>query len=146
MAGREPMSSVDRAWLMMDDPTNPMVINGFWIFRELLQYEQVLAVLKERLLIHERFRQRVVEHRSGLRTRAYWEIDPEFDPRAHVGHIVLPAPGDKKSLNDTIARLLTDPLDLKRPLWAFTLIEGYEGGSVFFGRMFTTVLGTALRW
>ena len=135
MAGREPMSSVDRAWLMMDDPTNPMVINGFWIFRELLQYEQVLAVLEERLLIHERFRQRVVEHRSGLRTRAYWEIDPEFDPRAHVGHIVLPAPGDKKSLNDTIARLLTDPLDLKRPLWAFTLIEGYEGGSVFFGRI-----------
>ncbi|MDE0120290.1 MAG: wax ester/triacylglycerol synthase family O-acyltransferase [bacterium] len=135
MAGREPMSSVDRAWLMMDDPTNPMVINGFWIFRELLQYEQVLAVLEERLLIHERFRQRVVEHRSGLRTRAYWEIDPEFDPRAHVGHIVLPAPGDKKSLNDTIARLLTDPLDLKRPLWAFTLIEGYEGGSVFFGRV-----------
>ena len=70
MAGREPMSSVDRAWLMMDDPTNPMVINGFWIFREVLQYEHVLAVLEERLLIHERFRQRVVEHRGALRTRA----------------------------------------------------------------------------
>lgn len=39
MAGREPMSSVDRAWLQMDDPTNPMVINGFWIFREPLNYE-----------------------------------------------------------------------------------------------------------
>ena len=48
MARREPMSSVDRAWLMMDDPTNPMVINGFWIFEELLQYEHVLAVLDER--------------------------------------------------------------------------------------------------
>ena len=135
MAGRESMSSVDRAWLMMDGPTNPMVINGFWIFRELLQYEQVLAVLGERLLIHDRFRQRVVEHRGVFRTRAYWEIDPEFDLRAHVGRTVLPAPGDKKSLNDTIARLLSAPLDLKRPLWAFTLIEGYEGGSVFFGRI-----------
>ena len=135
MAGREPMASVDRAWLMMDDPTNQMVINGFWIFEELLQYEQVLAVLEERLLIHERFRQRVVEHRGALRPRAYWEIDPEFDLRAHVGRIVLPSPGDKKTLNDTVARLLIDPLDLNRPLWAFTLIEGYEGGSVFFGRI-----------
>ena len=135
MAGREPMASVDRAWLMMDDPTNQMVINGFWIFEELLQYEQVLAVLEERLLIHERFRQRVVEHRSALRPRAYWEIDPEFDLRAHVGRVVLPSPGDKKTLNDTVARLLIDPLDLNRPLWAFTLIEGYEGGSVFFGRI-----------
>ena len=101
MARREPMSSVDRAWLMMDDPTNPMVINGFWIFKELLQYEHVLAVLEERLLIHERFRQRVVAHRGALRTRAYWKIDPEFDLHAHVGHIVLPSPGDTRTLNDT---------------------------------------------
>ena len=135
MARREPMSSVDRAWLKMDDPTNPMVINGFWVFEELLQYEHVLAVLEERLLIHERFRQRVVEYRGTLRTRSYWEIDPEFDLRAHVGRIALPPPGDKKTLNETIARLLIDPLDLNRPLWAFTLIEGYEGGSVFFGRI-----------
>ncbi len=135
MAGREPMSSVDRAWLMMDDPTNPMVINGFWIFEEPLLYEQVLAVLEERLLIHARFRQRVVEHRGALRPRAYWEVDPEFDLRAHVGRIVLPSPGDKKALNVTVARLLIAPLDLNRPLWRFTLIEGYGGGSVFFGRI-----------
>ena len=135
MAGREPMSSVDRAWLMMDDPTNPMVINGFWIFEELLQYEHVLAVLQERLLIHDRFRQRVVEHRGAFRTRSYWQTDPEFDLRAHVRRFILPAPGDTKTLNDTVARLLTAPLDLSRPLWTFTLIEGYEGGSVFFGRI-----------
>ncbi len=135
MVGREPMSNVDRAWLMMDDPTNPMVINGFWIFEEPLQYEQVLAVLEERLLIHARFRQRVVERRGALRTRAYWEVDPAFDLRAHVGRIVLPSPGDKKALNEAVARLLVAPLDLNRPLWRFTLIEGYGGGSVFFGRI-----------
>ncbi len=135
MTGREPMSSVDRAWLMMDDPTNPMVINGFWIFEKPLQYEHVLAVLEERLLIHPRFRQRVVENRGALRTRSYWQTDPEFDLRAHVGRIVLPSPGDTKTLNDTVSRLLTAPLDLNRPLWTFTLIEGYEGGSVFFGRI-----------
>lgn len=135
MTGREPMSSVDRAWLMMDDPTNPMVINGFWIFKELLQYEHVLAVLEERLLIHERFRQRVVKHKGALRTRTYWQIDPQFDLRAHVRRIVLPPPGDTKTLNDTVAQLLTAPLDLNRPLWTFTLIEGYQGGSVFFGRI-----------
>ena len=135
MAGREPMSSVDRAWLLMDDPTNPMVINGFWIFRESLNYEHVLAVLEERLLVQERFRQRVVEDRGTFRTRSYWEIDPEFNLRAHVERIVLPAPGDTETLNQTVARLLTVPLDLNRPLWTFTLIDGYEGGSVFFARV-----------
>ncbi|MDE0142999.1 MAG: wax ester/triacylglycerol synthase family O-acyltransferase [Caldilineaceae bacterium] len=135
MAAREPMSSVDRAWLMMDDPTNPMVINGFWIFDELLPYERVLAVLEERLLIHARFRQRVVERRGLLRTRACWEPDPAFDLRAHVGRIVLPEPGDRQALNETVARLLSAPLDLNRPLWKFTLIEGYGGGSLFFGRI-----------
>ena len=136
MAAREPMSSVDRAWLMMDDPSNPMVINGFWIFEELLPYEHVvLAVLEERLLIHARFRQRVVEHRGLLRACAYWELDPAFELRAHVGRIVLPEPGDRETLNETVARLLTAPLDLNRPLWRFTLIEGYGGGSVFFGRI-----------
>ena len=135
MGGREPMSSVDRAWLMMDDPTNPMVINGFWIFRELLQYERVLAVLEERLLVHGRFRQRVAAKRGAFRTRYYWQSDPEFDLRAHVGRIVLPSPGDTKTLNDTVARLLTAPLDMNRPPWTITLIEGYGGGSVFFGRI-----------
>ncbi len=135
MGGREPMSSVDRAWLMMDDPTNPMVINGFWIFREMLQYERVLDVLEERLLVHERFRQRVAANRGAFRTRYYWQTDPEFDLRAHVGRIVLPAPGDVKTLNDTVARLLTAPLDMNRPPWTITLIEGYGDGSVFFGRI-----------
>lgn len=135
MTAREPMSSVDRAWLMMDDPTNPMVINGFWIFKEMLAYEDVLAVLEARLLIHERFRQRVVQRRGPFRTRAYWETDPQFAPRAHVGRVLLPPPGDRRTLNDTMARLLTVPLDLERPLWAFTLIQGYQGGSVFFGRI-----------
>lgn len=135
MAGREPMSSVDRAWLLMDDPTNPMVINGFWIFRERLRYEHVLAVLRERLLVHERFRQRVVAERGAFRPRSFWQTDPEFDLRAHVGRIVLPSPGDMKALNSTVAQLLTVPLDLNRPLWRFTLIEGFGDGSVFFGRI-----------
>ncbi len=135
MAGREPMSSVDRAWLLMDDPTNPMVINGFWIFREMLQYERVLAVLEKRLLIHERFRQRVVSYQGAFRTRTYWQTDLEFDLRAHVERIVLSSPGDTQTLNDTVARLLTAPLDMNRPPWTITLIEGYGDGSVFFGRI-----------
>ena len=33
----------------MEDLTNPMVINGFWIFWEGLRYEDVLAAVKEHL-------------------------------------------------------------------------------------------------
>ncbi len=128
------MSSVDRSWLLMDRPTNRMVINGFWLFKEPVDYQQALATLEERLLIHDRFRQRVVEPK-GLAGRAYWEEDPHFDIRAHVRHIALPAPGDKAALQELMAELIADPLDRSRPLWMFYIIDNYEGGNVLFGRI-----------
>lgn len=134
MARREPMSSVDRSWLLMDRPTNRMVINGFWLFEEPVAYEQVLATLERRLLIHDRFRQRAVEPK-GISGRAYWEFDPNFDVRAHVRHIALPAPGDKAALQELMAELIADPLDRSRPLWMFYLIDNYAGGNVIFGRI-----------
>ena len=103
MARREPMSSVDRAWLKMDDPTNPMVINGFWVFEELLQYEHVLAVLEERLLIHERFRQRVV-----------WSIEAPSEPdpigRSIQNSICARTLGASRCPRRGIRRLSTKPL------------------------------------
>lgn len=135
MSKREPMSSVDRSWLLMDSPTNRMVINGFFIFDEPLEHERLVQVLSDRLLIHDRFRQRVVESRGAMSTRVYWEIDPHFDLRSHIRHIALPEPGDRKTLEELMSDLLIDPLDPGRPLWEFYLIDGYQGGSVLFGRI-----------
>lgn len=134
MPQRQPMSSVDRSWLLMDGPTNRTVINGFWVFDQPVEYERVLAILQERLLVYNRFRQRIVET-SGPLGRAWWENDPHFDVRSHLHRIGLPNTGDKASLQALMAELIVQPLDRSRPLWDFYLIDNYRGGNVLFGRI-----------
>lgn len=134
MPQREPMSSVDRSWLLMDGPTNRTVINGFWVFDQPVEYERVLAVLQERLLIYNRFRQRITET-GGPLGRTWWERDPHFDIRSHLHRIGLPSPGDKTALQNLMAELIVQPLDHARPLWDFYLIDNYQGGNVLFGRV-----------
>lgn len=47
----EPMSSIDRFWLSMDEPANLMVITGLMEFDEPLDHDAVCALLQERLLL-----------------------------------------------------------------------------------------------
>jgi diacylglycerol O-acyltransferase / wax synthase len=144
MPQREVMSSVDRSWLLMDRPTNRMVINGVWIFPETVDFQRMVDTLNERLVIFRRFRQRVVEPPGGL-GRVYWEDDPYFDIRTHIRRIALPAPGDKAALEALISSLVSDPLDLSHPLWEFYLIENYAEGSVVMGRIHHSIAdGVAL--
>ena len=134
MPQRQPMSSVDRSWLMMDGPTNRTIINGFWLFDQPVDYDRVLAVLAERMLVYDRFRQRIVET-TGPLGGSWWEDDPHFDVRSHLHHIALPEPGDKASLQELMAELIVLPLERSRPLWDFYLIDNYRGGNVLFGRI-----------
>jgi tetratricopeptide (TPR) repeat protein len=58
----------------------------------------------------------------------YWIEDDEIDLEAHLRHTALPWPGGERELGELIARLHSQPLDLSRPPWECTLIEGLEGG------------------
>jgi WS/DGAT/MGAT family acyltransferase len=58
----------------------------------------------------------------------YWVDDDEIDLEAHLRHNALPWPGGERELGELIARLHSQPLDLSRPPWECTLIEGLEGG------------------
>jgi diacylglycerol O-acyltransferase / wax synthase len=134
MPQREVMSNVDRSWLLMDGPTNRMVINGVWIFSEKVDFQRMVETLTRRLIVFQRFRQRVVEPATGI-GRVYWEDDPYFDIRTHIHRIALPAPGDRAALEDLLSSLVSDPLDPSHPLWEFYLIENYAEGSVVLGRI-----------
>ena len=68
---REGVSGVDTAWLRMDRRTNLMMIVGVLMFEERMDYERLRAVLEERFLHYERFKQRVVKiGTSGKTTRS----------------------------------------------------------------------------
>lgn len=48
------------------------------------------------------------------------DVDLEY----HVRHLSLPRPGGERELGQLIARLHSQPLDLRKPLWEVHLVEG----------------------
>jgi len=128
---RRSLSNIDAAWLHMDDPTNLMMITGFFEFSEPLDYERLKATTEIRMVGRwRRFRQRVRESRMPLRG-PYWEDDPNFDIENHIYRVALPSPGDEAALKEMISQLASTPLDRSKPLWEFHLVENLIGGGSF---------------
>ena len=57
-----------------------------------------------------------------------WVEDGQIDLEYHVRHAALPWPGGERELGELVGRLQSTPLDLTRPPWECTLIEGLDGG------------------
>ena len=115
------MSGADVAWLRMERPTNPMVITAVLLFKTRLSFARTKKTLRSRFLAFERFRQRPVERPSGF----YWQDDKKFDLERHVHRVALPAPGDKRELQELVSDLASSPLDPAQPMWQFYVVEGY---------------------
>lgn len=130
----ETMTNADNFWLHMDHPTNLMVITGIMEFKKVLDYDDVRAVLEERLCSFNRFRQRVVLPISGV-GMASWEEDPHFDIRSHFHRVALPGAGEKQELQRMVSDLISIPMDRTKPLWSCHLIENYKKGSALFFRL-----------
>jgi diacylglycerol O-acyltransferase len=131
---REALSSIDRVWLRMEDPTHPMMITILLVFDAPIEFERLKAVLGHRLLQFSRFRQRVVQppEEGNL---AVWEYDPSFDLDHHLSHTSLPAPADEVALRAVVSELMSRQLDFSKPLWQFHLIASYGTGCALVGRV-----------
>jgi diacylglycerol O-acyltransferase len=130
----ERMTKVDTAWLRMDSEANLMMIVGVWTLKPGIKYEDLCQRVEERLLKYNRFRQRVVEDTAG----ATWVEDSRFDIANHITREKLPkhAKGQaQQALQKRMGELAMQPLDPKRPLWHFALVEDYEGGSALMVRI-----------
>lgn len=132
--GRFPMSSIDAAWLGMEDPTNLMMVTGLMTLEGKVDVKRLRIILDRRLSPFGRFHQRVVRPRARANL-PHWKDDPQFDIDNHVSHVALPAPGGDKALRDMVSNLMSEPLDFTKPLWQMHLIDGYEGGSVVLARI-----------
>ncbi len=130
---RHPMPAADAAWLHMDRPTNPMVVNGLVVLAETPDFDAVAKVLEQRLVARfPRFRQRIAD---SLGRGPAFEDDPSFDLDNHLHRLVLPAPGDRAALEATVSELVTPSLEPGKPLWHAYVIEGYEGGAAVLWRI-----------
>jgi diacylglycerol O-acyltransferase len=130
----EALSNVDSAWLRMEDPTNLMTITALLTFEQKVDFARLKTVIEDKLLPHDRFRQRVVESRFPF-VKPRWEEDEHFALKAHLRRMALPYPGDQGTLQETVSELMSTPLDYSKPLWQFHLIENYGGGSALVARV-----------
>jgi diacylglycerol O-acyltransferase / wax synthase len=127
------MPAADAAWLHMDRPTNPMVVNSLIWFTEPLDWERAKGIISRRLVDQfPRFRRRIGD---PLGRPPRFEDHEEFDIEQHVHRIALPAPGDQAALQELVSDLITPPLDPTRPLWHAYFIEGYGEGCAILYRI-----------
>ncbi len=130
----ERMSRVDTAWLRMDTDANLMMIVGVWLLEPKVAYQTLCERVSERLLKYTRFRQKVVEDTMG----ASWVLDEDFDIHRQVVREKLKrrrGQSLQQALQQRVGELASAPLDPKRPLWQFHLVEDYERGSAVIARI-----------
>jgi diacylglycerol O-acyltransferase len=56
--------------------------------------------------------------------------DAHFDLGQHVRRVLLKPPGEPAQLRAEVMRILSRPLDHRRPLWEITIIQGLRSGKV----------------
>lgn len=133
MSDRRPIGPVDMVWLLMDRPTNLMVIDSLLWFDEPVDWERLAAVVQRRLVDHYPvFRQRPSS--TSAWGTAQWEDDPDFSLAHHLVRATLPEPGDDATLQRYVEAQMHVPLDREHPLWQLHLIDGYLDGAVVMAR------------
>jgi diacylglycerol O-acyltransferase len=125
------LSAQDASFVYMETPHTPMHIGSVGIYDPstapdgFVRFKDILRFIEQRLPGARSFRQRLVRVPFDV-DHPYWIEDPEFDIEFHVRHIALPKPGDWRQLCIQVARLHARPMDLTKPLWEFTVVEGLD--------------------
>src|SRR5258708_28987821 len=131
----EPLSARDAWFLYAERPSTPLDLGPVYVFeggsripggRGGLGIEETI---RERIHLVPRYRQRILRAPMNL-AHPVWVDDPHFDLGAHVRREVVPPPGDGAALRKLVMRILSRPLDMRRPLWEVTIVTGLRGGRV----------------
>lgn len=125
------LQGMDASFVAMESRNSPMHIGSILIYNPetapggFVRFKDILAFLHSRMQLSRTMRQRLVRVPFDL-DYPYWIEDEHFDLEYHVRHLALPKPGDWRQLCIQAARIFARPLDLNRPPWEFTVIEGLD--------------------
>jgi len=131
----EELTALDAFFLYAERPEAPLHIGAVYVFEGEPSVaggrgaQGIRQTLEERIHLVPRYRQRVRFRPLNI-GHPVWVDDPDFDLDHHVRHTTLPSPGTDAVLGDEAARLLAERLDVHRPLWELTVVDGLTGGRV----------------
>ena len=125
------LQGMDASFVALETRNSPMHIGSILIYNPatapggFVRFKDILKFIEDRLQLSRTMRQRLVRVPFDL-DYPYWVEDPDFDLEYHVRHVALPEPGDWRQLCIQAARIFARPLDLERPPWEFTVVEGLD--------------------
>jgi diacylglycerol O-acyltransferase / wax synthase len=125
------LTFMDEMFLFMETPRTPAHIAPFMVYDPStapggrMTFKDILAAMERRLPLADCFREKLVRVPLGL-DNSYWAKDDDFDLEFHVREVALPAPGNWRQFCTQAARIHSRPLDLTRPPWEMTVIEGLD--------------------
>lgn len=125
------LQGMDASFVALETRNSPMHIGSILIYNPatapggFVRFKDILSFFESRMQLSRTVRQRMVRVPFDL-DYPYWIEDPDFDLEYHVRHVALPKPGDWRQLCIQAARIFARPLDLERPPWEFTVVEGLD--------------------
>ena len=126
------LNPLDTAWLFTESRATPNHVGGLLTFA--LPEDAPHDYLRQIMLMfrnHSEFQapwNRKLNSTFNKNPIPSWVEDKNIDLEYHVRHSALPWPGGERELGELVGRLQGTPLDLSRPPWECTIIEGLEGG------------------
>lgn len=126
------LSPIDAAFVLLEQPRTPYHVTMVNIYDPSTcpggspTFDDIVEVVRVSLPAAPTFRRRIVRVPLDL-DYPYWIEDENFNLEYHMRHLALPKPGDWKQFRAQVARLVGRPLDLTRPPWELTVIEGLDG-------------------
>ena len=128
------LTGLDGAFLALESPSTHLHILGALIFDPDhvaggVDFRRIRDLVADRVHLVPPFRMRMIEAPFGLQHPSMVD-DPGFDIDNHVRRMSLPQPGDTRELAALVGDLASRPLDRRRPLWEFHVIEGLEHGRI----------------
>ncbi len=125
------LSPLDAAWVFTEARATPNHVGGLLQFR--LPEDAPRDFMRDLMAefrSHRDFKapwNRRLKYAFNKNPVPVWIEDHDIDLEYHVRHAALPWPGGERELGELVGRLQSTPLDLSRPPWECTIIEGLEG-------------------
>lgn len=123
----ERLSPQDVSFLYAESPTAQMHVGSLALLdAPRFGYEDLCELIAAKLDLAPRLRRKLMWVPYG-QGRPAWVDDADFDIRYHVRHAGLPQPGGRDELLTLFGRVMSVPLDRKRPLWEVWLVDQPDG-------------------
>jgi diacylglycerol O-acyltransferase / wax synthase len=125
------LSPLDAAWLFTETRATPNHVGGLLQFK--LPPDAPKNFMRQLMLDfrgHRNFMSpwnRKLKMPFNKNPAHSWIEADDIDMEYHVRHAALPWPGGERELGELVGRLHSAPIDLARPPWECTIIEGLEG-------------------